>query len=117
MADRVAGSQDIAGCRRIALIDVDARREHALLVIAVCDRGPGVPEAEVDRIFEPFYRPATTEPRATGAGLGLSIARQLADVQHGSLEYQARPDGGSCFVLRLPAADGSVENPSVFVKS
>jgi two-component system sensor histidine kinase KdpD len=75
------------------------------LEIVVADRGPGVPPAERDRIFEPFYRPSGSLPDAGSAGLGLSIARRLAEAQGGTLQFEARPGGGSRFVLRLPAAD------------
>ena len=84
-------------------IDVEVTHEGSLLVIAVGDRGPGVPKAERDRIFEPFYRPSTGTPDAGSAGLGLAIARRLAEAQGGSLRYQDRPGGGSIFSLRLPA--------------
>ncbi len=84
-------------------IDVEVTQEDSMLVIAVGDRGPGVPKAERERIFEAFYRPSTGPPDSGGAGLGLAIARRLAEAQGGSLRYQERPGGGSIFSLRLPA--------------
>jgi two-component system, OmpR family, sensor histidine kinase KdpD len=104
-------------------IEVAASREGLELAIEVRDRGPGLPESEVDRAFDAFYRPATTAPDVSGAGLGLSIARRLAEAQGGSLTYHARPGGGSAFVLRLPAADvtlppdTSSTDPPIFVKA
>ena len=88
-----------------AAVDVSVRRAGDALEFTVADRGPGVPSAERDRIFEPFYRPAGSPPDAGGAGLGLSIARRLAEVQGGAVMHQPREGGGSLFVLRLPAAD------------
>jgi two-component system, OmpR family, sensor histidine kinase KdpD len=88
-------------------IDVALRGEGDMIAIAVADRGAGVPPAERERIFEPFYRPAGASPdaaRAGGAGLGLAIARRLATAQGGTLTYEDRPGGGSVFTLRLPAA-------------
>jgi two-component system sensor histidine kinase KdpD len=88
-------------------IDVAMRGETDWIVIAVADRGAGVPAAERERIFEPFYRPAGALPdgaRPGGAGLGLAIARRLAAAQGGTLDYDDRPGGGSVFTLRLPAA-------------
>ena len=55
------------------------------------------------RIFEPFYRPEGVPADAPGVGLGLSIARGLAELQGGSLIYSERPGGGSVFTLRVPA--------------
>jgi two-component system sensor histidine kinase KdpD len=90
-----------------APIEVAMRGEGEWIAIAVADRGRGVPPAERERIFEPFYRPAGVSPdgaRAGGAGLGLAIARRLAQAQSGTLTYEDRPGGGSVFTLRLPAA-------------
>ena len=86
-------------------VDLRAERENSFIVFTVGDRGAGVPMAERDRIFEPFYRPADATRDGGHAGLGLSIARSLAERQGGSVEYVPRQGGGSCFVLRLPAAD------------
>jgi K+-sensing histidine kinase KdpD len=91
------------------VIDVVATREGEWLVVRVADRGPGVSESEVGRIFEPFYRPRGEAADAGHAGLGLSIARQLAELQGGSVAYAARDGGGSEFTLRLPAANWSEE--------
>jgi two-component system sensor histidine kinase KdpD len=71
------------------------------LEFSVADRGPGVPEAERDRIFEPFYRPAGTLPDVAGSGLGLSIARGVAEAQGGSVVVEEREGGGSVFALRV----------------
>jgi two-component system sensor histidine kinase KdpD len=86
-------------------VDVTITRSGAHLVLEVSDRGPGVPDGERDRIFTPFYRPPGTPPDVAGAGLGLSIARRLAEAQGGSLTVEPRPGGGSTFRLRVPAAD------------
>ncbi|MDQ3948725.1 MAG: DUF4118 domain-containing protein [Gemmatimonadota bacterium] len=86
-------------------VDVSARRVGDALEFVVADRGSGVPPAERDRIFEPFYRRGGAAPDAGGAGLGLSIARRLAEAQGGSVRCESRGGGGSLFVLSLPAAD------------
>ena len=87
------------------VVDVEARRDDGSLAISVADRGPGVSPAERDRIFEPFYRPRSESPDGGHAGLGLSIARRLAELQGGSVTYESRTGGGSVFTLRVPAAD------------
>ena len=86
-------------------VEMRAERENGWLVLSVADRGTGVPAAERERIFDAFYRPPSATPDTGHAGLGLSIARSLADVQGGSVTYEDRDGGGSVFVLRLPAAD------------
>jgi two-component system sensor histidine kinase KdpD len=78
-----------------------------MIEIAVADHGVGVPESERERIFEPFYRAPGVPPDVGGAGLGLAIARRLAEEQGGSLRYVPRQGGGSVFTLCLPAADAS----------
>jgi two-component system sensor histidine kinase KdpD len=86
-----------------APIDLSARRDGAWLVFSVADRGPGVPASERERIFEPFYRRRTNQPDIGGAGLGLSIARGIAEAQGGSVALADRSGGGSVFSVRVPA--------------
>jgi two-component system sensor histidine kinase KdpD len=86
-------------------VELRAEREEGWLLLSVADRGSGVAAEERHRIFEPFYRPADATPDTGHAGLGLSIARSLADVQGGTVTYTDREGGGSVFQLRLPAAD------------
>ncbi len=75
-----------------------------LVELRVCDRGPGVPEAYRERIFEAFVRLPGHAEREGGVGLGLSLVRQIAQRHGGSVRCEPRPGGGSCFVLDLPAA-------------
>jgi two-component system, OmpR family, phosphate regulon sensor histidine kinase PhoR len=71
--------------------------------IRVCDRGPGVPVDHRERIFEKFHRvDDALIAEKTGAGLGLSIARQLARGLGGELRYEARSGAGAAFVVELP---------------
>jgi two-component system sensor histidine kinase KdpD len=86
-------------------IELAAKREGASLVFSVSDRGPGVRDEDLARIFEPFFRAKNSAPDAGRAGLGLSIARTLAELQGGSVTYAPRPGGGSIFSLHLPAAE------------
>jgi two-component system, OmpR family, sensor histidine kinase KdpD len=86
-------------------IELGVRRENGTLAFAVGDRGAGVAADQRERIFEPFYRAPGSPPDVGGAGLGLTIARRLAEAQQGSLTLEPRPAGGSLFTLRLPAAD------------
>jgi two-component system sensor histidine kinase KdpD len=84
-------------------IDLAARRAEKWLEFSVADRGPGVPQEERTKIFEPYYRRPGVAPDAGGAGLGLSIARGIAEAQGGELEVDEREGGGSVFRLRVPA--------------
>ncbi|MDP1648304.1 MAG: HAMP domain-containing sensor histidine kinase [Rubrivivax sp.] len=72
--------------------------------LRVCDRGPGVPEAYRERIFEAFFRLPGHAEREGGVGLGLSLVRQIAERHGGRVRCEPRAGGGSCFVLELPAA-------------
>ncbi|HEY7895221.1 MAG TPA: ATP-binding protein [Gemmatimonadaceae bacterium] len=87
-------------------VELDVDRDGPMLLFRVSDRGPGVPEAERERIFEPFYRPPGVPADIGGSGLGLTIARGLAEAQGGDVRYEPRPGGGSVFSLRLPAVEG-----------
>ena len=69
--------------------------------IAVSDRGPGIPEAERERIFEPFYRLAGAQSGDDGVGLGLALVRQIARHHGGEVRCHARAGGGSVFEVCL----------------
>jgi len=89
-----------------ATIEVAARRTDGLIAITLADRGPGVPEADLPRIFERFYRVDRSRTRDPGGtGLGLSIVRHLVELHGGRVSAANRPGGGAVFTVRLPAAD------------
>jgi K+-sensing histidine kinase KdpD len=88
-------------------VEVTGGLDNGEIVFRVADRGAGVPATERERIFTPFYRPAERTADAGSAGLGLSIARRLAEVQGGTLSYSDRQGGGAVFEVRLPAANES----------
>jgi two-component system OmpR family sensor kinase len=84
-------------------VALSARRDGGLLEIMVDDDGPGIPDEERERIFEPFYRLDRSRDRATGGfGLGLSIARKAVALHGGVLAVQRSPLGGARFVISLP---------------
>ena len=76
-------------------VELSVTAEGARLAFRVADRGPGVPDDERERIFQPFYRRPGVTPDAGGAGLGLSISRRLAEAQGGTLAVEARPAAGA----------------------
>ncbi len=84
-------------------VTVELTREGNCAVVRVRDRGPGVPAAERERIFEPFYRLAGASERHGGVGLGLALVRSITQRHHGSVRCEDQAGGGACFALRIPA--------------
>ena len=73
-------------------------------LVRVSDQGPGVPEASLDKLFQPFYRLDDARERQTGGvGLGLAIAERAVRLHGGSVRAANRPAGGLVVELRLPA--------------
>jgi len=86
-------------------VSVDVQRSAAgQAEVLVSDRGPGVPEAYRERIFEAFFRLPGHAEREGGVGLGLALVRQIALAHGGSVRCEPREGGVSCFRLSLPAA-------------
>ena len=71
-------------------------------VIKVHDRGPGVPSAQRERIFEPFYRLPGASEREGGVGLGLALVKSISERHGGTVRCEARPGGGASFIVELP---------------
>ena len=93
-------------------VDVSLFRQNEAVILQVVDTGPGILDAEIDRIFEPFFRGSRS--RGDGTGLGLSIVRRIAERCHGSirLENVGPPDGpGLSACVSFPAVRDDV--PSV----
>lgn len=93
------GEDPICACLRRVL-----RGGQAWLELDICDRGPGVPEAEREQIFTPFYRLPGASEAEGGVGLGLALVRQIAHRHGGSVVCLGRDGGGSCFRVSLPLA-------------
>jgi len=85
-------------------VTLTLQTQGAHVEIRVCDRGPGIPPALRERIFEPFFRLPGASEREGGVGLGLALVRSIAQRHSGTVHNEERPGGGACFVLRLPLA-------------
>jgi two-component system sensor histidine kinase KdpD len=95
--------------------EIIARRSADHLMLAVADRGPGVPPVLREQVFEAFRRGAQTPPPGEdamprGAGIGLAVCRAIAQAHGGEMRYRARRGGGASFELWLPLA-GSPDMP------
>lgn len=82
---------------------ISLRISGAEIFISVSDNGPGIPEAEIERIFQPFYRVEGTR-KAGGFGLGLSLANRIIKIHKGQIEVQSAPGKGTTFTIILPSA-------------
>ncbi|MBS7813619.1 ATP-binding protein [Roseococcus pinisoli] len=99
LANLVGNAVTYGGNARVTLC------QHAAdLIIEIADDGPGIPEAALEQVFEPFRRLEESRNRATGGvGLGLTIARRAAEAEGGSLRLVNRPGGGLSALVTLPA--------------
>ncbi len=86
--------------------------EDDTLHIAVSDRGPGVPAAELESIFEPFVQSSQTKDGSGGTGLGLAICRKIVQAHGGRIEAANRAGGGAVFHLHLPAGGTAATRPA-----
>jgi two-component system, OmpR family, sensor histidine kinase KdpD len=77
------------------------------LVVRIVDRGPGIPPAQLERVFEPFYRAGTAQGGHRGSGLGLAIARGFTESNGGRLHVESLPGQGATFVFELPLSASS----------
>jgi len=80
-------------------IQITGRVEDSLVVLSVRDNGPGIPAAELERIFQRFHRLGTPE---TGSGLGLAIARAVVELHGGRIWAESQPGAGTTFFVALP---------------
>ncbi len=81
------------------------RRENGTARLSVTDQGPGVPEGERHRIWEPYYRGTGENTRAVGgSGIGLALVREIADSFGGDATVSTAPGGGAEFCVTIPVA-------------
>jgi K+-sensing histidine kinase KdpD len=89
-------------------IDVTVAARGGDIRVAVSDRGPGVPDEDAQRLFEPYYRaPATAGGGKDGVGLGLSIVKSIVEAHAGRVGVERRAGGGARFWFQLPTVGGA----------
>jgi two-component system, OmpR family, sensor histidine kinase KdpD len=79
------------------------------VIVRVVDRGPGIPPAQLERVFEPFYRAGTARSGHRGSGLGLAIARGFTEANGGSVSVESLPGQGASFVFEFPLGTDAEE--------
>ena len=80
----------------------EARGGGDRLIVRIVDRGPGIPPAQLERVFEPFYRAGAPGGEHRGSGLGLAIARGFTESNAGTMRVESLPGQGATFVFELP---------------
>lgn len=94
-------------------VGVYASSDGQQLTVKIWDTGPGVHPDDVERIFDPFYRGAPGLRQDTiGAGLGLSVSRQLVELHSGKIWLESQPGAGSTFYFTLPVVVGDIPSRS-----
>ncbi len=91
-------------------ITVGCKNTESIVCIEIVDTGTGIPESELERIFEPFIQVnrSLTQTSNEGVGLGLAISRHLARAMNGDITVRSTLDHGSTFSLALPRAEESL---------
>ena len=88
-------------------VRVELRHEDHDVVLTVADNGPGIPEEDLPKVFERFYRVDKARSRAAGGtGLGLSIVQDTVKKRGGTVSVANRSNGGAIFTVRWPEAEG-----------
>ncbi len=87
---------------RAGMVSLKTRRRRDMVMIEVADTGEGIPQQDIQSIFERFYRSDISRSEKTGFGLGLPIARAIIDAAGGSIEVESTVGVGSVFTIKLP---------------
>ena len=86
-------------------VQIDLRIEPGVVLLTVEDHGCGIPAEDLPHVFEPFYRSQQACRGQAGVGLGLAVVQRIATALGGTIAVESEPARGSCFMLRLPAAE------------
>ncbi|RMG77042.1 MAG: PAS domain S-box protein [Chloroflexi bacterium] len=80
-------------------ISVLVTQQQGQIILSICDTGIGIPEHLLPEVFKPFFR---VQNDGTGAGLGLSITKEIVELHHGEITVESKENEGTCFTIRLP---------------
>jgi two-component system sensor histidine kinase SenX3 len=95
-------------------VSITAERYQEGIAISVSDLGYGIPESDLTRIFEKFYRvPRVEDVDAPGTGLGLAFVRDIAELHGGSVTVTSQVHVGSTFTLRIPRGESGDSNSTL----
>lgn len=105
LANLLANAVKFAAAGRRVVVRAAPRGGSSEVELRVEDHGPGIPPAERERVFEPFYRGAAAQRNETpGSGLGLSLVRRVVLAHHGRVRVEDAAGGGTAVVIELPSA-------------
>jgi two-component system, OmpR family, sensor histidine kinase KdpD len=91
-----------------SLITMVADADRDAVALRIIDEGPGLPYGDLDRVFDKFFRSASTKGQQPGTGLGLTICRGLVEAMHGTIELRNRTErSGLCISITLPVAQAN----------
>lgn len=91
-------------------VELRCRKEDEVLILSIIDTGMGMVHNNLERIFEPFYQETKgTSRRAKGAGIGLTLSREIVTKLDGSISVESVPDEGSVFTIRLPIESSELD--------
>jgi len=97
-------SNAVQAMDQVGEINISTGMDEGWVCVRLEDSGPGVPEQDRDRIFEPFY---TTKKEGEGTGLGLTIVRNILSRFGGTITCENRPEGGAAFTVYLPSGENA----------
>jgi PAS domain S-box-containing protein len=98
-------------------IDIQVRHLDDRVELSVSDQGPGIPDDELEEVFDKFVQSSKTSSGAGGTGLGLSISREIVSAHGGAIWADNRTGGGACLMVHLPLGEVSdAARPDVFSK-
>jgi two-component system sensor histidine kinase KdpD len=90
-------------------VSVRARTVRDRIRVLIVDQGPGIPHAEQQRIFLPFYRASEAQTQHPGSGLGLAITRGFLELNSGRISVESQPGQGTSFVVEFPLVEQEAE--------